>query len=356
MNLAPPVSLATGSRDKTVRESTISLPAEAKKYITNMVDSPARSPVLERSRSSSPEKVRSSPLVENSPQVSNISSTTTFPRVSEEKTETKSPSQPPTPRATDTPPRRPTDLKLRINGSITSGPSTVTLLNSSQASTPGEDPFEQETPYSVTSAHPFGSANMAQSSSSQQLTEIELSAISIRVKTSTIRPNDRGKEVISFIIEIEPSNKPSWRVEKLYSGILNLDSNIRSMTSRQHIKKLASLPETKLFKDNAPAKVDQRKAQLEMYLKSVVTVPVKKPSVICEFFCSDVIDESRAPVAQLGYKEGYLTKRGKNFGGWKTRYFVLQGPVLEYYENVRLSLICFPEHLVSSITSGEGLT
>ncbi|KAG8819285.1 hypothetical protein FRC19_009977, partial [Serendipita sp. 401] len=29
---------------------------------------------------------------------------------------------------------------------------------------------------------------------------------------------------------------------------------------------------------------------------------------------------------------GYLTKRGKNFGGWKTRYFVLQNAVLEYFE------------------------
>ena len=37
---------------------------------------------------------------------------------------------------------------------------------------------------------------------------------------------------------------------------------------------------------------------------------------------------------QAGYKEGFLTKRGKNFGGWKTRFFVLQGPSLEYYESV----------------------
>jgi len=37
---------------------------------------------------------------------------------------------------------------------------------------------------------------------------------------------------------------------------------------------------------------------------------------------------------QAGHKEGYLTKRGKNFGGWKTRFFVLQGPVLEYYDCV----------------------
>ena len=46
--------------------------------------------------------------------------------------------------------------------------------------------------------------------------------------------------------------------------------------------------------------------------------------------------EAQKPVSQPGYKEGYLTKRGKNFGGWKTRYFVLQGPSLEYYESVSL--------------------
>ena len=33
-------------------------------------------------------------------------------------------------------------------------------------------------------------------------------------------------------------------------------------------------------------------------------------------------------------KEGYLTKRGKNFGGWQTRYFVLDGPQLKYYDAV----------------------
>ena len=32
-------------------------------------------------------------------------------------------------------------------------------------------------------------------------------------------------------------------------------------------------------------------------------------------------------------KNGYLTKRGKNFGGWKARFFVLDGPVFKYYES-----------------------
>jgi RalA-binding protein 1 len=33
-------------------------------------------------------------------------------------------------------------------------------------------------------------------------------------------------------------------------------------------------------------------------------------------------------------REGYLTKRGKNFGGWQQRYFVLDGPQLKYYDTV----------------------
>jgi RalA-binding protein 1 len=33
-------------------------------------------------------------------------------------------------------------------------------------------------------------------------------------------------------------------------------------------------------------------------------------------------------------KQGYLTKRGKNFGGWQTRYFVLEGPQLKYFDTV----------------------
>lgn len=63
---------------------------------------------------------------------------------------------------------------------------------------------------------------------------------------------------------------------------------------------------------------------------------MKNKDEVIAFFCSDIVRETKKPVHQVGYKEGYLTKRGKNFGGWKTRYFVLQGPVLEYYESVSL--------------------
>lgn len=77
-------------------------------------------------------------------------------------------------------------------------------------------------------------------------------------------------------------------------------------------------------------------AALELYLKALIALPVKNKDEIVAFFTSDVVREAQKPVSQAGYKEGYLTKRGKNFGGWKTRYFVLQGPSLEYYESVSI--------------------
>ena len=51
-------------------------------------------------------------------------------------------------------------------------------------------------------------------------------------------------------------------------------------------------------------------------------------------------------------KRGYLTKRGKNFGGWQTRYFVLDGPLLKYYDMVYALYNC---QLISAewIPSGE---
>ncbi|KAI9064168.1 hypothetical protein FKP32DRAFT_1591588 [Trametes sanguinea] len=156
----------------------------------------------------------------------------------------------------------------------------------------------------------------------------------IVVASSTIRPNERGKDVLSFIISVDPGRgKEPWKVEKLYSDVLGLDTRVRAAVGRSAAKKLASLPEGRLWRDHAPAKVDQRKAALEQYLRSLIALPVKNKDEVIAFFTSDIVREAAKPVSQAGYKEGYLTKRGKNFGGWKTRYFVLNGPTLEYYES-----------------------
>ncbi|KLO17933.1 RhoGAP-domain-containing protein [Schizopora paradoxa] len=164
------------------------------------------------------------------------------------------------------------------------------------------------------------------------LLNTDVKSAKVQVVGSHIRANDRGKEVLSFVVQIDVPGKEGWTIEKFYSDVLGLDSRLRSLCSRATLKKLSPLPDNKLFKDHAPAKVDQRKQVLQTYLQSVMALPIKDKNEIIVFFSTDIMRE-RSPVTKSGYKEGYLTKRGKNFGGWKTRYFVLQGPVLEYYES-----------------------
>lgn len=50
-------------------------------------------------------------------------------------------------------------------------------------------------------------------------------------------------------------------MEKMYSDVLSLDQRVRSNVGKGVGRKIANLPEGKLWKDHAPAKVDQRKAR-----------------------------------------------------------------------------------------------
>ncbi|KAJ3720873.1 hypothetical protein C8R42DRAFT_626917 [Lentinula raphanica] len=165
------------------------------------------------------------------------------------------------------------------------------------------------------------------------LLSTDLPHTKIHVSHSFVRPNDRGKEVLSFIVYVNPGRgKDGWKVEKMYSDVLSLDQRVRNSVGKSVGKKIATLPEGKLWKDHAPAKADQRKAVLETYLQTLINLPVKNNDEVIAFFTADIVKDTMRPVMQAGHKEGYLTKRGKNFGGWKTRYFVLQGPVLEYFD------------------------
>jgi len=96
--------------------------------------------------------------------------------------------------------------------------------------------------------------------------------------------------------------------------------------------KNAKLPDKNLFSNHAPSKVDQRKLALEKYLQHVISLKWDDDHDLREFLKSNVIEQYTAE-NQPGYKEGYLTKRGKSFGKWKTRYFVIKKPFLEYYES-----------------------
>lgn len=109
---------------------------------------------------------------------------------------------------------------------------------------------------------------------STRLTANDLPYTVVRIQGSNIKTNDRGKEVLSFLFMVHPAGEgelstnplrrregppDSWLVEKLYSEILALDSKIRPKLGKGYSKKLAPLPDPKLFKDHAPAKADARK-------------------------------------------------------------------------------------------------
>ncbi|ORX50141.1 RhoGAP-domain-containing protein [Hesseltinella vesiculosa] len=159
--------------------------------------------------------------------------------------------------------------------------------------------------------------------------------IVIKVLGSSIRYNEKHREVVSFIISVgKKSEDPLldqdelWRVEKFYSHFLDLDAKLKKHRFGQTRIKL---PDKALFSTNSPSKVDRRKHALEQYLQTMITSSMDDNSDVCEFLSTNVVDHD--VFASTDNKEGYLTKRGKNFGGWKRRYFVLKGNVLEYYES-----------------------
>lgn len=178
----------------------------------------------------------------------------------------------------------------------------------------------------------------------RMLTPTFLPFTHIKVANSHIRANDKSKEVISFSIAISvvipPTSDPegkgakaSWVVEKLYSDVLSLDHAVKSKHSKAQNRSLAQLPDRALFKDHAPSKVDARKAVLQKYLQSLCAAQLSEKSDVCEFFNSNiVVSERNSTSTRPGFMQGYLTKKGRNFGGWQTRFYMLDGPILEYFD------------------------
>ncbi|KAF7725519.1 hypothetical protein EC973_009549 [Apophysomyces ossiformis] len=128
--------------------------------------------------------------------------------------------------------------------------------------------------------------------------------VRVNIIGTRLKINENAKEVISFIISItrrhssksagRDSSEELWRVEKLYSDFLRLDAKLKSQTDGTEESTTCRLPTQPVFASQTSNKIDQRKS------------PPRR--------------------------EGYLKKRGKNFGKWKTRYFVLRDAMLDYYD------------------------
>ncbi|KAI8343875.1 hypothetical protein BC941DRAFT_407203 [Chlamydoabsidia padenii] len=162
-----------------------------------------------------------------------------------------------------------------------------------------------------------------------------LKNITVQILSSNMTTNEKGKQLFSFTISVgkfSPSSQGMeqlWCLEKLLSDFVNLDHLIKSKHP-ELASKLCNLPDRSLFVSRAPSKVDERKKAMEKYIQHMLTLPLTEISDICEFLSTNILEQkSSLPTRKIGY----LTKRGKNFGGWKIRFFVLDGPVVNYYEN-----------------------
>ncbi|KAI5480828.1 RalA-binding protein 1 [Pseudohyphozyma bogoriensis] len=164
----------------------------------------------------------------------------------------------------------------------------------------------------------------------------------VRIASTNFRINEKGKEAISFFVDVNvtipPESDPdgyggiaSWKVEKLHAEFVTLDSAVRSKASRSEGRALASLPDKSIFKDHAPAKSDQRKSGLEHYLQTLINARLNDRTAVCRFLNSDIVTDCPSPGGN-GLMQGWLTKRGRNFGGWQTRFYVLSGDSVCYYD------------------------
>ncbi|KAI9482263.1 Rho GTPase activating protein [Coemansia sp. RSA 990] len=260
--------------------------------------------------------------------------------------------------------RRPSEQSLAA--SSTSGSNRGVRWDVGVAPSPREAASPQESNGAFERSHSAASFNLFDRNSGSNQTGgpedqppgpplTSLQNIEVQIKDSRVKIDERGKEVNVYMVDVvwrravngmslqemlaEPAAEGTvlWTVEKRYSDFLALNTQLRHVIHREGlVDKLERLPEKDIFRPNAPTKNDKRKQWFERYLHKALELGIRDKRCILEFLSTDLAQgpEAKMPIL-LGHKEGFLVKKGKNFGGWKRRYYVCKSdrPVLEYSEH-----------------------
>jgi RalA-binding protein 1 len=136
---------------------------------------------------------------------------------------------------------------------------------------------------------------------------------------------------VLLAIHDHETNAELWRVSKDHTSLLHIDTCIK-LHFQGHVTKF---PERSLFHSSSPTKINARNEQLRQYFSWLIgglSLPLDSRQHLCQFLSTDV-DHSTAERNSGESKEGFLMERGKNFGGWKIRYFILEGPFLNCGEH-----------------------
>ncbi|KAL8289237.1 hypothetical protein RB597_001035 [Gaeumannomyces tritici] len=182
-----------------------------------------------------------------------------------------------------------------------------------------------------------------------------LPSVDIKVASSRMKPSRASllsltqleeDPVFTLAIFSRADGQELWRVEKDSFSLAKLDQRLKQCPAFT-----AKTPDRSLFSGHAPAKLDARRLALDQYLDDLLNTPLDTATAVelCKYLSTNtlppnadetgavevVADSSRPLKTGPGgrpFRNGYLTKRGKNFGGWKARFFCLEGPQLRYYE------------------------
>ncbi|KAK4105920.1 hypothetical protein N658DRAFT_416189 [Parathielavia hyrcaniae] len=181
-----------------------------------------------------------------------------------------------------------------------------------------------------------------------------LPSIDIKVASSRMKPS-RASLISLTQLEEDPvftlavysrgDGGELWRIEKDSASLAKLDQRLKQCPTFT-----AKTPDRSLFSGHAPAKLDARRIALNQYLDELLNTPLDNVTALelCRYLSTNTLppnaDETGSSTGDSNlepqrfgpggrpFRSGYLTKKGKNFGGWKARYFVLDGPLLKYYE------------------------
>lgn len=180
-----------------------------------------------------------------------------------------------------------------------------------------------------------------------------LPSIAIRVASSRMKPSRASllsltqleeDPVFTLAIISRADGGELWRVEKDSASLAKLDQRLKQCPAFT-----ARTPDRSLFTGHAPAKIDARRAFLDQYMDELLNTPLDTPTALelCKYLSNHTLPPNADETGQTfkskddnssirsdgrPTRTGYLTKKGKNFGGWKSRFFVLNGPLLKYYE------------------------
>lgn len=153
--------------------------------------------------------------------------------------------------------------------------------------------------------------------------------------------------VFTLAVHERSQHRELWRVEKTYQALSQLDYDIKALCRISD-----RIPDKTLFTGHAPAKIDARRMALNVYFERTMdcVTEEKAARIFCKFLSTEAFAPEKSdyftsneqnkrpdspavtPLRLRPNMAGYLTKRGKNFGGWKARYFVLDGPLFKYFE------------------------